>query len=333
MEFFNKVKKLFQKEEQQTNLAPEQQVVDQEQEENQEEITPGTKIKVVAALLVVGFAAYVAYWIQEPVEIRADLLSSESATQSETQAATQQQSGTTQEVSISDFAFDPPTLSVEQGTTVVWTNKDSVPHSIVGDNFSSTALNPGESYSYTFTSGGSFAYKCSFHPQMKAYVIVAGASEDEVLSGFGAGTSLGIGSTADETQNQPMTEESAVLPDETSPENPAETTAAMEPEQIYTGAAPAPVDELHGAALQSLSSSLSNVGNIAASSGESAQGSTALSAEQQAAAAAQAQAQAAMADQKGKLASSGPEDVIYVAVFGLILYLNRKKLRSLHKSL
>ncbi len=320
MELFNKVKKLFQKEEQQTNLAPAQQVVDQEQEENQEEITPGTKIKVVAALLVVGFAAYVAYWIQEPVQIRADLLSSESATQTETQAATQQQSGTTQEVSISDFAFDPPTLSVQQGTTVVWTNKDSVPHSIVGDNFSSTALNPGESYSYTFTSGGSFAYKCSFHPQMKAYVIVAGPSEDEVLSGFGAGTSLGLEST---------TEESAGLPAEAVSETTTETTAAMEPEQLYTDAAPAPVDELHGAALQSLSSSLSNVGNIAASSGESGQGSTTLSAEQQAAAA----AQAAMADQKGKLASSGPEDVIYVAMFGLILYLNRKKLHKLHKLL
>ncbi len=337
MELFNKIKKLFLKEEQQTVLAPEQQVVEQEQEETQEEVTPGTKIKVVAALLVVGFAAYVAYWIQEPVEIRADVLGSGSTMQSETQSSTQAPSGTTQEVSISDFAFDPSTLSVDKGTTVVWTNKDSVPHSIVGDNFSSSPLNPGESYTYTFTSVGSFAYNCSFHPQMKGYVIVAGSSEEEVLTGFGAGTSLGLESGADETASQTMTEESASLPGETPSETPAETTAAMEPEQLYTNSASAPADELHGAALQSLSSSLSNVGNMAASSGESAQGSAALSAEQQAAATAQAQAQAqaqaAMADQKGKLASSGPEDVIYAGMFGLILYLNRRKLRNLHKSL
>lgn len=318
----------------------EQQPQDQQQEQqdqrDQEEVTLGTKIKIVAALAVVGFAAYVAYWIQEPVEIRADLLGS-STTES-------QMASSTQEVSISNFAFDPATLTVEKGTTVLWTNKDTVPHNVVGDEFTSPTLNPGDSFSYTFHEDGTFSYRCTFHPQMKATVLVGNAAatqtqtqtatQSDILEGFGAGSSLALEgetspATTEETPGQlTPAEETATLPE---PLPPVETSVPAEPEQIFTASAPAPADAeaLHNAALQSLSESLSTISTLSSS----AQGSTPLSQTS-------AQNQYEMAAQNGqayvqtdgKLANSGPEDVVYAAMFGLILYLNRKRLGKLGKS-
>ncbi|HLG25401.1 MAG TPA: hypothetical protein VI588_01225, partial [Candidatus Gracilibacteria bacterium] len=42
--------------------------------EDTEVVDTGTKIKVVAALLVVAFATYIAYWVQEPSDIKVDVL-------------------------------------------------------------------------------------------------------------------------------------------------------------------------------------------------------------------------------------------------------------------
>lgn len=343
MEFF---KKFFEKKDQ--NPQGEEHNVQTEQSgqleaQEQEEITTGTKVKVVAALLVVGFAAYVAYWIQEPVEIRADLLGSGSSTQSSTQASSQQ-AGTTQEVSIINFSFDPATLNPAKGTTVVWTNKDTVPHNVVGGAFVSPTLNPGESFSYTFNSEGSFAYQCTFHPQMKGYVIVgtpAQASKDQVLSGFGAGNSMGLPLTSTGSADQTMSQEAVSSAGQSQADSqalsPAETPVApITPEPIYTSAAPAP--ELHGAGLQPLSASLSNVAGVAANADQSvenaagSQGGTSMSAAEQQALDA-AQANQAQVKGKGKLASSGPEDFVYAGIFGVILYLNRRKLGKFHKSL
>jgi amicyanin len=80
-------------------------------------------------------------------------------------------------ITIKNFAFDPPALSVKAGTTVTWTNQDSVPHTIASDtgspvSFSSESLAPGSSYSFTFTQAGTYTYHCSIHPSMKGTVIV-----------------------------------------------------------------------------------------------------------------------------------------------------------------
>ncbi len=329
--------KLFQKDGEQHQPPQDQSNADetrQEQQDQEDEVTLGTKVKIVAALAVVGFAAYVAYWIQEPVDIRADVLGS---TSMESQMAS-----STQEVSISNFAFDPETLTVEKGTMVLWTNKDTVPHNVVSDKFTSPTLNPGESFSYTFNEDGTFDYRCTFHPQMKATVLVGNAAatqaqtqaatQADVLEGFGAGSSLAMEETVppatEETPAQTSAEETAALSE---PLPPVETSAPAEPEQIFTASAPAPADEaaLHNAALQSLSESLSTISTLSTS----AQGSVPLSQTS-------AQAQYEMAAQNGqvqvqtdgKLANSGPEDVLYVAMFGVILYLNRKRLGRFGKS-
>lgn len=77
-------------------------------------------------------------------------------------------------VAIANFAFDPPTLQVAAGTTVTWTNNDSSPHTVTADDgsFDSGNLDPGQSFTFTFDQGGTFAYHCSYHPNMQASIVV-----------------------------------------------------------------------------------------------------------------------------------------------------------------
>jgi len=60
--------------------------------------------------------------------------------------------------------FNPPVLTVTNGTTVRWTNMDSASHTINGRNFSSPPLNKRDSWDYTFNKSGIFEYNCSIHP-------------------------------------------------------------------------------------------------------------------------------------------------------------------------
>lgn len=75
-------------------------------------------------------------------------------------------------VSIKDFAFSPAVLNIGIGKTVTWTNNDSTIHRISGAGFEGGDLNNGQSYSYTFTSAGTFDYICKIHPSMKGQIIV-----------------------------------------------------------------------------------------------------------------------------------------------------------------
>lgn len=84
---------------------------------------------------------------------------------------------TTHNVSIKNFAFSPSSISVKKGDTVVWTNKDSAPHTVrikwvYDDSGDSGPINQGQTFSYTFIDTGSFTYDCSFHPSMTGKVIV-----------------------------------------------------------------------------------------------------------------------------------------------------------------
>jgi plastocyanin len=77
-------------------------------------------------------------------------------------------------VTIDNFTFSPKPLTVAVGTTVKWVNHDDIPHTVVEKNttFRSKALDTDDSYSYTFTSAGTFDYFCGLHPHMVGQVIV-----------------------------------------------------------------------------------------------------------------------------------------------------------------
>jgi len=79
-------------------------------------------------------------------------------------------------VKIDNFTFGPGTLTVPVGTTVTWTNKDDIPHTVVSTDdsktFKSKVLDTDEKFSFTFSKAGNYPYFCSIHPKMTGKVIV-----------------------------------------------------------------------------------------------------------------------------------------------------------------
>ncbi len=78
------------------------------------------------------------------------------------------------EIKIDNFSFGPTTLTVPVGTTVTWTNRDDIPHTVVSTDgvFKSKVLDTDEKFSFTFSKAGTYPYFCSIHPKMTAKVIV-----------------------------------------------------------------------------------------------------------------------------------------------------------------
>ncbi|MEO5927186.1 MAG: plastocyanin/azurin family copper-binding protein [Patescibacteria group bacterium] len=68
--------------------------------------------------------------------------------------------------------FVPTTTTIKAGSTVTWTNGDVVPHTVTAAGFNSGDILPGKTYTRTFTTTGSFDYKCSIHPVMQGTVNV-----------------------------------------------------------------------------------------------------------------------------------------------------------------
>jgi plastocyanin len=89
-------------------------------------------------------------------------------------AATQDPKPAPVEIKIDNFSFTPPTITIPAGTTVRWTNRDDIPHTVVSDDqkFESKALDTDDQYSYTFNQQGTYGYFCSIHPKMTGKVVV-----------------------------------------------------------------------------------------------------------------------------------------------------------------
>jgi LPXTG-motif cell wall-anchored protein len=94
----------------------------------------------------------------------------------------------------SEYRFSPSSLTVASGDTVTWTNNGSLPHDVSGSGLSSGTLSPGQDYSHTFNSPGSFSYVCSIHPFMKGSVTVKGGGGGGD-SNSGSGSQGGGGDT------------------------------------------------------------------------------------------------------------------------------------------
>ena len=88
-------------------------------------------------------------------------------------ARTQGKAETTQ-VKIDNFSFGPAELTVPVGTTVTWTNRDDIPHTVVNTDkvFKSKVLDTDETFSFTFDKAGTYPYFCSIHPKMTGKVVV-----------------------------------------------------------------------------------------------------------------------------------------------------------------
>ena len=84
-------------------------------------------------------------------------------------------------VVIDDFAFgDGEPVEVQAGELITWQNDDSVRHTVTDDTenpeFSSDAIQPGDTFSITFDEPGTFQYHCSIHPdRMQGELIISEA--------------------------------------------------------------------------------------------------------------------------------------------------------------
>lgn len=76
--------------------------------------------------------------------------------------------------------YIPLNLQVKKGTTVVWVNDDTVPHTIQSQDetgkiiglFNSAPLKTGERFAHTFTEEGVYNYYCTLHPWRVGVVTV-----------------------------------------------------------------------------------------------------------------------------------------------------------------
>ena len=88
--------------------------------------------------------------------------------------AVDQRKSKTHTVAIEGMRFQPEMLTVERGDTIVWTNKDLVPHTATSTagSFDSKLIEADKSWKFTVRKKGDFAYICTFHPTLKAMLQV-----------------------------------------------------------------------------------------------------------------------------------------------------------------
>jgi amicyanin len=91
----------------------------------------------------------------------------------------EQASAASYSVAMKGYAFSPGSLSVPAGSTVTWTNYDAAPHDVKTTSgplaIHSPMLSKGQSWSFTFTTAGSYGYVCTVHPDMTAGITVRAA--------------------------------------------------------------------------------------------------------------------------------------------------------------
>jgi plastocyanin len=69
------------------------------------------------------------------------------------------------EVEVVDSAFEPEEVEISAGTTVVWTQTGSLPHTVTADDgtFDSGDMSSGDTFEYTFEEPGTYPYYCAYH--------------------------------------------------------------------------------------------------------------------------------------------------------------------------
>ena len=77
-------------------------------------------------------------------------------------------------VEIKGMAYAPAELTVASGDTIIWVNRDIVPHTVTGAarQFDSGSLNPAAEWSLVARARGRTSYTCTFHPIMKGAIVV-----------------------------------------------------------------------------------------------------------------------------------------------------------------
>ena len=142
-------------------------------------------------------------------------------------------------VEITDDGYNPPTLAIPSHTTVTWTNRGTVDHTVSGDSGGpdSPILAPRYSYSYTFHNEGTFAYHDGLHAELSASIVVA------------EGTPLPSAPISTSTPDATPTPAPTATPTPTAPSQPtAPTLYAVAPSSLAYDSSPTIVRQQTGAA-------------------------------------------------------------------------------------
>jgi plastocyanin len=77
-------------------------------------------------------------------------------------------SGTTARIKITNYAYQPATLTVKIGTKITVTNVDQTQHTLTARSgaFDTGTVQPGASATFVVTKPGVYAYYCQFHAFM-----------------------------------------------------------------------------------------------------------------------------------------------------------------------
>ena len=80
----------------------------------------------------------------------------------------------TNEVWMQNTAFTPRSITVSVNTTIKWTNKDAMAHTVTSTTglFDSGNINSNGVYSRQFTTAGTYPYVCTIHSGMTGTVTV-----------------------------------------------------------------------------------------------------------------------------------------------------------------
>jgi plastocyanin len=82
---------------------------------------------------------------------------------------------------VSGYAPDVVRAYIAINNTIRWTNDDAVPHTVTFTSvptgvpaIASGDIEPGATFTYTFTVTGTYQYHCSYHPWMNGSVVLVG---------------------------------------------------------------------------------------------------------------------------------------------------------------
>jgi plastocyanin len=130
-------------------------------------------------------------------------------------------------VSIVDGGFVPASLSIAVGDTVTWRNDDDSPHTVTSDDgaFDSGNLDPGQSFTLTFSAERSTGYVCLYHDEMTGTLTIAAASAPAAAAPAAPAATTAAGGTA-------------VAGDEAAPEGPHEGATHQPDTALPLGATP-----------------------------------------------------------------------------------------------
>jgi len=75
------------------------------------------------------------------------------------------------QIAMEEIEFAPLRVRVAVGSSVTWTNRDRVAHTIVEgsdtyNDFTSGEIEPGETYTRSFDEPGTIKYRCTIHASM-----------------------------------------------------------------------------------------------------------------------------------------------------------------------